>query len=186
MYRPGTALLALVVLSLPAVADTAKKPHVIFLLADDLGPGDLGCWGGKVAPTPNIDRLAVEGVRFTSYYSASPICSPSRCGLLTGQFPARWKITSYLQTRAGNRGCEQADYLDPKAPSLPRALKAAGYRTAHLGKWHLGGGRDVENPPKFARYGYDLGLGSWESPEPHPDLTALDWLWSADDKIKRW
>src|SRR4051812_46712679 len=185
MYRPGPALLALVVLSLPAVADTAKKPHVIFLLADGLGPGALGCWGGKVAPTPNIDRLAVEGVRFTSYYSAPPICSPSRCGLLTGQFPARWKITSYLQTRAGNRGCEQADYLDPKAPSLPRALKAAGYRTAHFGKWHLGGGRDVKDPPPFAAYGYDEHAGTWESPQPHPDITATNWIWSTEDRVKR-
>ena len=130
--------------------------------------------------------MAQEGVRFTRYYAASPICSPSRCGLLTGQFPGRWRITSYLQTRAGNRACGQADFLDPAAPSLPRALKAAGYATAHVGKWHLGGGRDVADPPKFAAYGYDVGLGTWESPEPHPDITARDWIWSADDKVKRW
>lgn len=130
--------------------------------------------------------MAKEGVRFTQYYAAAPICSPSRCGLITGQYPGRWKITSFLQTRAGNKACEQADFLDPKAPSLPRTLKAAGYKTAHIGKWHLGGGRDVVDPPKFAAYGYDLGLGTWESPEPHPDLTARDWIWSADDKVKRW
>ena len=130
--------------------------------------------------------MAKEGVRFTRYYSAAPICSPSRCGLITGQFPARWRITSYLQTRAGNRACGQADFLDPKAPSLPRALKAAGYRTVHVGKWHLGGGRDVVAPPRFAAYGYDSGLGTWESPEPEPNLTARDWIWSADDLVKRW
>src|SRR5688572_5918450 len=107
MHRPVAALLVLVTLSSPAFAEAAKKPHIVFVYADDLGPGDLGCWGGEVAPTPNIDRMAGEGIRFTNYYSASPICSPSRCGLLTGQFPARWKITSFLQTRAGNRGCEQ-------------------------------------------------------------------------------
>jgi arylsulfatase A-like enzyme len=130
--------------------------------------------------------MAKEGVRFTRYYAPAPICSPSRCGMLTGQFPGRWRITSYMQTRAGNRACQQADFLDPKAPSLPRVLQASGYRTAHIGKWHLGGGRDVINPPKFREYGYDLGLGTWESPEPHPDLTARDWIWSADDKVKRW
>src|SRR3712207_8825712 len=64
-------------------------------------------YGGKLVPTPNLDRLAKEGTRFTQYYSASPICSPSRAGLITGQFPARWRITSFLQTRDGNRKCEQ-------------------------------------------------------------------------------
>lgn len=162
-----------------------ERPDVVLVLADDLGPGDLSCYGGKVS-TPNLDRMAREGTRFTQYCCAAPICSPSRCGLITGQYPGRWKITSFLQTKAGNQACEQADFLDSNAPSLPRTLKAAGYRTAHIGKWHLGGGRDVVNPPKFAAYGYDLGLGTWESPEPHPDLTAKDWIWSADDKVKRW
>jgi arylsulfatase A-like enzyme len=161
------------------------QPNVVLILADDLGPGDLSCYGGKT-PTPQIDRMAAEGVRFSRYYAASPICSPSRCGIITGQFPARWKITSFLQTRAGNLACEQSDFLAPAAPSLPRVLKEAGYKTAHIGKWHLGGGRDVVDPPKFAAYGYDVGLGTWESPEPHPDITAKDWIWSADDNVKRW
>ncbi|WP_406700333.1 sulfatase-like hydrolase/transferase [Singulisphaera sp. Ch08] len=165
---------------------SASPPNIVFLYADDLGPGDLGCYGGKIVPTPNIDRMAQEGTRFTQYYSASPICSPSRCGVITGSFPARWKITSYLQTKAGNRACEQADFLDPKAPSLPRVLKSAGYATAHFGKWHLGGGRDVTAPPKFAAYGYDEHAGTWESPEPHPDITASNWIWSPKDKVKRW
>ena len=164
----------------------APRPHVVFILADDLGPGDVGCYGGRLVPTPNLDRMAAEGTRFTHYYSASPICSPSRAGLITGQYPARWRITSFLQTRAGNRGCEQADFLDPAAPSLPRQLKAAGYATAHFGKWHLGGGRDVLDAPKFAAYGYDEHAGTYESPEPHPDITATDWIWSDKDKVKRW
>ncbi len=160
----------------------ADKPNIIFVLADDLGGGDLGCYGGAISPTPQIDRLAKEGTRFTRYYSAAPICSPSRCGLITGQAPARWKITSFMQTRAGNRECEQADFLDPAAPSLPRVLKAAGYATAHIGKWHLGGGRDVVNPPKFAAYGYDLGLGTYESPEPAAPLGLKTEPWGPDDK----
>ena len=115
----------------------APKPNIIVILTDDMGLGDVGCYG-KVA-TPNIDRMAKEGTRWTQYYSGSPICSPSRAALITGMYPARWRITSFLQTRAGNRGCEQADYLDTNAPSLPRALKAGGYATMHVGKWHLGG-----------------------------------------------
>ncbi len=168
------------------LATDDARPNVVIVYADDMGYTDLGCFGGDLARTPNIDRMAREGLRLTRYYSASPICSPSRCGLLTGQFPARWRITSYLQTRAGNRACGQDDFLDPEAPSLPRALQAAGYATAHVGKWHLGGGRDVVDPPKFAAYGYDLGLGTYESPEPHPDLTATDWIWSPRDPVKRW
>lgn len=182
----GLALaVGMVAVAMPASA-AAIRPNIVFVLADDLGSGDVGCYGGKVAPTPQLDRLAREGTRFTQYYAAAPICSPSRCGLLTGNFPARWKITSFLQTRAGNKGCEQADYLDPKAPSLPRALKAAGYATAHIGKWHLGGGRDVADAPRFAAYGYDEHAGTWESPQPHPDITAGNWIWSDQDKVKRW
>jgi arylsulfatase A-like enzyme len=117
---------------------------------------------------------------------ASPVCSPSRCALITGQFPARWRITSYLAEKSRNRGAEMADFLDPKAPSLPRQLKSTGNQTAHFGKWHLGGGRDVTDAPKFATYGYDEHAGTYESPEPDPDITATNWIWSPKDKFKRW
>ena len=163
-----------------------SRPNIIYILADDLGPGDIGCCGGKIARTPNIDRLATEGIKFNQFYVASPVCSPSRCGLITGQFPARWQITSYLAERKRNRGAEMVDFLDPQAPSLPRALHEAGYRTAHFGKWHLGGGRDVTDAPKFAAYGYDEHASTYESPEPDPDITASNWIWSDKDKFKRW
>lgn len=190
-FRCGVALLfcwAGLIFSLAvasAAADT-NRPNIIFILTDDMGFGDIGCYGGKFAPTPNLDRMAKEGIRFTQYYSASPICSPSRTGLLTGMYPARWRITSYLQTRKGNASCDQADFLDPKAPSIARTLKAAGYATGHFGKWHMGGGRDVTNAPPFSAYGFDEHASTYESPEPHPDITATNWIWSPQDKVKRW
>ena len=180
------AIALLLIVAATRCARAAERPNIVFVLADDMGPGDLACYGGTVAPTPHIDRLAAEGTRFTQYYSASPICSPSRVGCTTGMFPARWQITSFLQERKGNRACEQADFLDPRAPSVARLLKTAGYATAHFGKWHMGGGRDVTDAPKFAAYGFDEHAGTWESPEPHPDITATNWIWSPQDKVKRW
>ena len=112
MTRTGLSIPVLACgLALVAVGSSpaaGPQPNVIILLADDLGWGDLSCYGGKLAATPHLDRMAKEGVRFTQFYVAAPICSPSRCGLLTGQFPARWRITSYLQTRAGNRACSRS------------------------------------------------------------------------------
>lgn len=166
--------------------DETLPPNIIFVLTDDMGFGDVGTYGGKFIPTPNIDRMASEGIQFNQYYSASPISSPSRCGLITGNNPGRYNITSYLQTRKGNREAEMADYLVTDAPSLPRAMKNGGYKTAHIGKWHLGGGRDVYNAPPFSEYGYDEYCSTYESPQADPLLTATDWIWSPKDSIKRW
>ena len=168
-----------------AAPDT-NKPNIVFLLTDDMGYGDVACYGGKFVPTPNIDRLAEEGTKFTQFYAAAPVCSPSRTGFLTGMYPGRWRITNFLQTRAGNRASEQADFLDPKAPSIARTLKQAGYVTAHFGKWHMGGGRDVTNAPPFSAYGFDEHASTYESPEPDPVITATNWIFSSKDKIKRW
>jgi arylsulfatase A-like enzyme len=164
----------------------ADRPNIIFILTDDFGWGDLGSYGGQFVPTPNLDRMAREGIRFTQFYVASPICSPSRTGATTGMCPARWRITSYLQTRKGNAECGQADFLDAKAPTAARLLQSAGYATAHFGKWHMGGGRDVTNAPHIKAYGFDEWASTWESPDPHPDITATNWIWSPQDKVKRW
>lgn len=167
-------------------AQATRPPNIILLLVDDMGLADVGCYGGTQAPTPNIDRLAAEGTKFTSYYSAAPICSPSRAGLLTGMMPGRWNFTSFLDSRQHNRACEQADFLAPTAPSVGRQLQAAGYATAHFGKWHLGGGRDVHNAPGIPRYGFDEYASTYESPDPDPLLTSTNWIWAPTDSIKRW
>ncbi|GAB3995009.1 sulfatase-like hydrolase/transferase [Spirosoma daeguense] len=168
-----------------------RPPNIILILIDDMGSADVGCYrpansANQLPPTPNIDRLAAEGIKFTNYYSAAPICSPSRVGLTTGNVPGKWRITSFLADRKHNRTCEQADFLDTSAPSVARELKTAGYATAHFGKWHMGGGRDVDNAPGIRQYGFDEYASTWESPDPDPLLTSTDWIWAKSDSIKRW
>ena len=138
-----------------------RPPNIVLILADDLGYGDLGCYGGEI-PTPNIDRLAATGIRFTQAYVAAPICSPSRVGITTGQFPARHLIFSYLNNRQSQRTLGMSDYLDPQVPTIARALKNRGYATGHFGKWHMGGGRDVDDAPLPQAYGFDESYTSFE------------------------
>jgi arylsulfatase A-like enzyme len=143
-------------------AAAADRPNIIFIFIDDMGYGDLSCTGNKDVQTTNIDRLASEGVRFTQFYVNSPICSPSRVACTTGQYPARHLINSYLNSRAKNRARGMVNFLDPKAPAIARAFRLAGYATAHFGKWHMGGGRDVNDAPLPQAYGFDESLVSFE------------------------
>ena len=150
-------------IALPVFARAAsQKPNILFVLIDDMGYGDLTCYGDTRVHTSNIDRLASEGIRFTQFYVNCPICSPSRTALLTGQYGARWKITSYLASRAENRDRGMAQWLDPKAPTVAHLLKAAGYTTGHFGKWHMGGQRDVGDAPLITEYGFDKTLTTFE------------------------
>lgn len=170
---------------------TNRSPNIILILIDDMGSADVGCYrsadsANGLPPTPHIDRLATEGIKFTNYYSAAPICSPSRVGLMTGSVPGKWRITSFLADRKHNRTCEQADFLDASAPSVARELKSAGYATAHFGKWHMGGGRDVDNAPGIRQYGFDEYASTWESSDPDPLLTSTNWIWAQSDSVKRW
>lgn len=167
-------------------ARNAKRPNIIIILTDDMGFSDVGAFGGKFVPTPNIDRIAKNGLKLNQYYSAAPICSPSRAGLLTGMYPGSWNFCTYLDNKKHNKDAGQADFLDPKAPSIARFFKAAGYATGHFGKWHMGGGRDVKNAPGFKDYGYDAHASTYESPDPDPALTATNWIWSDKDSIKRY
>ena len=144
-----------------ALADT-PRPNIIVVLIDDMGWGDFSCFGNKDAQTPNVDRLAAEGIRFSQFYVNSPICSPSRCALATGQYPQRWKITSFLNNRSDNERRGVANWLDPTAPTLPRTLQQNGYATGHFGKWHLGGQRDVADAPAISTYGFDDSLTNFE------------------------
>jgi len=114
-----------------------SQPNILFIFADDWGYGDLSCHGHAYVKTPNIDRLAEEGVDFTNFTVASAICSPSRTGVLTGCFPARFNVTDHFSTTTSNENRNQGDWVDPELVMLPRLLRQAGYATAHFGKWHL-------------------------------------------------
>lgn len=144
----------------------AARPNIVMVLIDDMGWGDFSCFGNKEAKTPNVDRLAAEGLRFEQFYTASPICSPSRVGLSTGQYPQRWRITSYLNNRAENTARGMAQWLDPQAPMIARMLRGAGYATGHFGKWHMGGQRDVDDAPPITAYGFDVSLTNFEGMGP--------------------
>ncbi len=139
-----------------------RRPNILFIFIDDMGYADLSCFGNPKVRTANIDRLAAEGMRLTQFYVNSPICSPSRVAVMTGQYPSRWKIHSYLASRKANRRRQMADWLDPKAPMTARILREAGYATAHFGKWHIGGGRDVHDSPLPEAYGFDESLVAFE------------------------
>ncbi|MDN5216634.1 sulfatase-like hydrolase/transferase [Fulvivirgaceae bacterium BMA12] len=139
-----------------------KKPNVILIFIDDMGWADLSCFGNVDAQTPNIDKLASEGICFEQFYVNSPICSPSRVAISTGTYPQRWNITSYLADRERNRERGMANWLDPSAPMLARNLNNAGYATGHFGKWHMGGQRDVTNAPFISEYGFDKSLTNFE------------------------
>ena len=147
-------------------ADAASDPNIILVFIDDMGWGDFSSFGNDAVATENVDRLAAEGIRFEQFYVNSPICSPSRVAISTGQYPQRWRITSYLANRKMNNERGMAQWLDPSAPMLARFLHDAGYATGHFGKWHMGGQRDVGEAPLISEYGFDVSLTNFEGLGP--------------------
>jgi N-acetylgalactosamine-6-sulfatase len=138
-------------------ARAAEKPNIIFILADDLGWGDLGCYGHPLTRTPNLDQMAREGTLFTQFYVCGSVCSPSRCAFFTGQYPARHKIHGHYAAPEQNAARGMSQFLDPQVPNNAVLLKRVGYATAHVGKWHLGSNSGGPEPDK---YGFDyVGTG---------------------------
>jgi arylsulfatase A-like enzyme len=138
-------------MSAAAAAQSPSRSNIVVIVADDLGIGDLGCYGAADAKTPNLDRMAVDGIRFTDFHANSPVCSPSRASLLTGKYPQRCGIPQILFSRPdfNVKGLRQGE------TTLPGELKKQGYRTSAIGKWHLG--TTPESRP--LRQGFDSFFG---------------------------
>lgn len=129
----GFGLASVTIGSLPVFSTPqSRRPNIIYILADDLGWAELGCYGNKFNETPNLDKLAQQGMLFTDAYAAAPVCSPYRAALMTGQYPARVGITNYLRPRATN-------HLSLKHITMAEMFQSAGYVTGITGKWHLSG-----------------------------------------------
>lgn len=136
-----TSIACLLAVLAPATEAAARKPNIVFIIADDLGYGDLGCYGQKIIRTPNLDRMAAEGMRFTQHYSGNAVCAPSRCVLMTGKHPGHAFIRDNRSTKP------EGQWPIPAAEvTLPEALKARGYATGGFGKWGLGGPGSTGEP----------------------------------------
>ncbi|RKX47696.1 MAG: N-acetylgalactosamine-6-sulfatase, partial [Verrucomicrobia bacterium] len=175
-----TGILGVALLALGAVAACGAdqgKPNVLFIMADDLGWRDLGCMGSRFYQTPHVDRLATQGMLFTDAYAANPLCSPTRASVLTGLWPSRIGITSAtchepnatFKASIGTTAPPNKRTVEPLSATrlntdyftIAESFKKAGYKTAHIGKWHLG-------PPPFSplEQGFDVDIPHSNAPSP--------------------
>ena len=186
MKQLVSVLAALIMISaapgIRAAVTPPEHPNVLFILADDFGWRDLGCYGSTYYQTPNLDKLAARGVRFTQAYAANPLCSPTRSSILTGLWPARTGITApvcHLPQVILEKGlvkgnpkqrvlvAESLTRLKTDYITLPKVLHDAGYRTGHFGKWHLG-----PEPYSPLQQGYELDWPHWPGPGPAGSYVA--------------
>ncbi|MCB1275108.1 sulfatase [Prosthecobacter sp.] len=166
-------------LALAAVCTASEKPNIVVIMADDLGWRDLHCYGNALVDTPALDQLAMEGMRFTSAYAASPVCTPTRAAMMTGQSPARLHITNHAPGNPDGfalkdsplHEAENIRHLPLVAVTIAERLSAAGYATAHVGKWHLSHVTRaekglVEKELRPEKQGFDLNVGGCSNGGP--------------------
>ncbi len=165
----GAASLALAPQSLARKPVPAKRTNFVFVLVDDLGWTDLGCFGSKFYDTPNVDKLCASGVKFTNAYASCPVCSPTRASIMSGKYPVRTGVTNWISHRRGGtvdrtpgRNPRYNDRLAHEEVTIAEALKAAGYATFYAGKWHLG-------PEGFwpENQGFDINAGGHAGGGPY-------------------
>ena len=157
--------MALVLVALCQTVTAADKPNVVVILVDDLGWSDLACQGSKVYQTPNIDRMAESGMRFTDAYASCPVCSPTRASIMTGKYPARLNITDWIPGRDPKNckllGPKDLDALPLTETTIAESMKTNGYKTFFAGKWHLGGKGFLPD-----QQGFDINLGGYHMGSP--------------------
>ena len=173
-YQKLMAVAALLSMTIASTALADEKPNIIFILADDLGYGDLGCYGQKQILTPRLDQMAVEGMRFTQFYAGCTVCAPSRCVLMTGQHTGRTWVR-------GNAGGENSIIQSLRAEDVTVAdvLKGAGYRNGLIGKWGLG---EVDQPGFPLNKGFDYFYGYLS--QVHAHNYYPEFLYRNADRVK--
>jgi arylsulfatase A-like enzyme len=168
-----------------SIADAQKKitrPNIIYIMADDMGYGDLSCYGRKDYKTPNLDKLASQGMRFSNAYASAPVCSPTRVAFMTGRYPARVTVGLYEPITEGSK--DSLIGLSPSVPSIARLMHDAGYETLLVGKWHLG------YKPEFSPtangfdyfFGFHAGATDYIS---HKSMTGEDDLFENDRPVHK-
>ncbi|MDP6525436.1 MAG: arylsulfatase [Kiritimatiellia bacterium] len=176
--------LAFLLLFTSSFASAAGKPNIIYILVDDLGYGDVGCYGQEIIKTPNLDRMAAQGMRFTDHYSGSTVCAPSRCVLMTGKHTGHSTVVNNAEIPRdtipmGDRGAAGQAPLKEGEMTLGRLAKKAGYNTACIGKWGMGSRHSSGDPNKV---GFDHFFGYYDQRDSH--FFYIDWLWRNGDPVE--
>lgn len=156
-----------------------KNPNIIFIMADDLGLGDVGCYGQKYIKTPNIDRMAQEGIRFTAHYSGAPVSAPARCCLMTGRNLGHSHVRNNIEIKSENPADQGQMPLTENAETVAKMLKRAGYATAVIGKWGLGSMNSTGAPNK---QGFDFFYGYNDQNHAHNHYPSFLWR---NDKMEK-
>ncbi len=171
MLKTLTAIVLTVLATALPAQNAGRPPNVIVILVDDWGTTDLGCYGSKLYETPNIDRLASEGVRFTTGYSACTVCSPTRAALMTGKYPARLHLTDWIaghgRPHAKLKIPDWTKFMKHEEVTLAEQFKAAGYATASIGKWHLTPALEQGDEAYYPeKHGFDVNVGGYHRGQP--------------------
>ena len=169
----------LFLLALAVSLRAAERPNVVFILADDLGYGELGCYGQRLIQTPNLDRMAAEGMRFTQFYAGSTVCAPSRCVLMTGRHTGHATVRGNAGVKRGEGAPSQAQTLRADDVTIAEHLKKSGYATALIGKWGLG---ELGSGGEPTRKGFDYFFGYLNQSHAHNYYPAF--LTRGDSVVK--
>lgn len=166
--RTLTVKIFALTLLLPAIASAQRsgQPNIIVFLCDDLGYGDLSSYGHPVINTPNIDKMAASGIRLTDYYSPSPVCSPSRVGLLTGRSPNRAGVYDFIPGPRKSEDCRDLVHLRKEEITIPALLKSAGYATCLVGKWHCNSMFNSDRQPQPGDFGFEYWFATHNNAAP--------------------